>query len=274
MKGGWAWESYSTAGRPAFRFYVTGVGSISVGAVYTNNGHSYTVAETNITSGAGSILCHVTNAGNTPSSSGVLTRTSGSGDATVTFTSNEADSANPFWDGNKVSFIPFANAYCGGQIDVMYSLLTWNSRSPFMTDFTFDKAQIRIILNALKSEFPAAKFRIMGVQLPSINGGMGANYGATGSMYANGYGMYVTALNMNKAYQELANETAYQSWVQFINVSAQFDVENNMPESLVPVNTRNTNTERRGTNGVHPSNQGYHQIADAAYRNYICSILQ
>lgn len=45
----------------------------------------------------------------------------------------------------------------------------------------------------------------MGVQVPSVRGGMSA-YGATGSSYADGYGMIVIALNMNKFYQEFANE--------------------------------------------------------------------
>ena len=114
----------------------------------------------------------------------------------------------------------------------------------------------------------------MGVQVPSINGGMGANYGATGSGYADGYGMIETALNMNKAYQDFANTDEYSSFVEFINVSSQFDSENNMPQAPHAVNTRNTETEMRGTNGVHPAESGYYQIGDIVYRNVVKEFCQ
>ena len=51
-----------------------------------------------------------------------------------------------------------------------------------------------------------------------------------------------------------------------VNVSGQFDTENNMQKGTRPVNTRNSETEIYGTNGVHPATSGYLQIADAAYR--------
>ena len=39
-----------------------------------------------------------------------------------------------------------------------------------------------------------------------------------------------------------------------------------MPETATQVNTRNAKTEERGTNGVHPDQTGYLQIADVIYR--------
>ena len=88
------------------------------------------------------------------------------------------------------------------------------------------------------------------------------------------YGMVVAAFNQNKAYQELANEVAYSSFDEFVNISSQFDSENNMPETDVPVNTRNAKTEKRGTNGVHPATEGYYQIADVVYRNFVANFCQ
>ena len=113
----------------------------------------------------------------------------------------------------------------------------------------------------------------MGVPLPSQNGGMGMNYGATGD-YSDTYGMTVTALNMNKAYQDFANHPDFSSFVEFLGVASQFDSENNMPENDAPVNTRSTKTEKRGTNGVHPADAGYHQIADVVYRNVVATVIQ
>jgi lysophospholipase L1-like esterase len=73
-------------------------------------------------------------------------------------------------------------------------------------------------------------------------------------------------MNMNLAYQAMANEDEFKDFVEFINISGQFDSENNMPRQSKPVNTRCSLTEQVGINGVHPSNDGYYQIGDAAYR--------
>ncbi len=78
----------------------------------------------------------------------------------------------------------------------------------------------------------------MGIQIPSLNGGIGASYGATGTGYADQYGLVRTVFNMNKAYQDWCNESAYSSFLEFVNISTQFDSENNMPSSDVPVNSK------------------------------------
>ena len=270
--GGWKWDSYTTAGTPAFRFQVSGVSSLSMGAVYTNNGHSYTIIEINVTDGSGNILCSASAASQTPTSSGTLTKSSGNGDATINFSSYTADSQNPLWDydNNKMTFVDYANRYCDGQIDYVYVLLTWNGLAPRKTDFSDIIANARIFANTLHSEFPNAKMKVMGVEIPSLNGGIGANYGAIGVGYADEYGMVLTAFNMNKAYQDFANETAFSSFVEFVNVSAEFDTEYNMKYENKAVNTRNSAiTEMVGTNGVHPANSGYLQIADVVFRNLI-----
>lgn len=115
----------------------------------------------------------------------------------------------------------------------------------------------------------------MGVQVPSVRGGMGANYDATGTSYADGYGMVVTALNQNDAYQEFANRPEYSGFVEFVNVSAEFDTEYNMPHAERAVNTRNTVvTEWVDTNGVHPDNNGYLSIGDVCYRNFVANFCQ
>lgn len=275
--GGWTWESYTQQGRPAYRFQVTGVTSLSVGAVYTNNGNTFTVMEVNVTDGTGNILCSVTALTPAPSASGTLTKSSGTGDATITYTSVARDTQNPLWDwdNNKMSFIPYANAVAGGKIDVVYTLLSWNEQTPGRTDFTSVLNQIKIFADTLHAEFPNAKLKIMGVQVPSVRGGMGANYGATGTSYADGYGMVVTALNQNDAYQEFANRPEYSGFVEFVNVSAEFDTEYNMPHVERAVNTRNTRvTEWGDTNGVHPDNNGYLSIGDVCYRNFVANFCQ
>lgn len=270
--GGWTWYNYIIAGENWWKVTVNGVTSISFGAVYKDsNNNSFEVREVNITGGSGYISLR--NVSGTATPTGTLTRTSGSGDATVVIISAVSDEANPFWSNGGIDFTTYANNYAGGQIDVFYMLTNWNGLSPNQTDFSSFKATVRTFINAFHAQFPNAKFKILGAQLPSLNGGMGENYGANGG-YADMYGMVVTIFNQNKAYQELANETAYSSFVEFVNVSAQFDSENNMQEADKAVNLRATKSEKVGTNGVHPELSGYLQIADVVYRNFVANFCQ
>ena len=273
--GGWTWKSYTQQGKPAYRFQVSGVSSLTVGAVYTNNGNTFTIREVNVTAGSGNVLCSVDSLTPAPASSGILTKTDGTGDSAITYTSVAEDSQNPLWDveNDKMSFIPYANSVSDGRIDVVYTLLSWNSQTPGKTDFTDVLSDVETFADTLHAEFPAAKLKIMGLQVPSVRGGMGANYGATGTGYADGYGMVITALNLNKAYQDFANRPGYADFVEFVNVSSQFDTEYNMPHNAeVDVNTRNADVkEWRDTNGVHPATQGYDQIADVVYRNFVAN---
>lgn len=271
--GGWTWGSYLIKGANAFRFQVSGVTSIPFRSVYSNNGHQYTVQEVNITGGSGNILCSVASASDIPTSSGTLTRVSGGGDATITFSQVEADSQNPLWDlqNNKMSFVPYANEYCNGSIDAIYILLTWNGLTPFKDDFATIIANVKTFADTLHSEFSSAKLKIMGIQMPNQKDMHG--YGANGG-YSDKYGMTYTAMMLNKAYQEFANQEAYSSWVEYVAVAPQFDSEYNMQMTEKAVNTRNTETEIVGNNGVHPAYSGYMQIADAAYRNIIAEFCQ
>ena len=272
--GGWTWKDYTTKGRNAYRFEVSGVTSLSINAKYEHNGNTFTVMEVNVTGGSGNILCSVDSLTPAPSASGTLSKLSGNGDDSISFSSYSQDSANPLWDyeNNKMTFIPYANKYADGNLDIVYTLLSWNGLSAGMTDFPTILSMVKTFADTLHAEFPDAKLKIMGLQVPSVNGGMGANYGATGKSYADGYGMVVTALNMNQAYQDFANQDNYKSFVEFVNISSQFDSEYNMPYSDSKVNKRSTLTEKRGTNGVHPSNDGYMQIADVVYRNLMASL--
>lgn len=268
--GGWGWSTYAKEGDPAFRFQVTGVTSIVKGAVYSNNGFQYTVMENNTTGGVGNILCSTSAATNVPSASGTLTKVSGSGDATITFASASADQQNPLWDGSKISFANYVSELGESGLDCVFILLGWNDIRPEQTDFSAIRTSIVAILSALHTDYPQAKAVLMGLQVPSLNGGMGANYGANGG-YANLYGMIRAAFNYNKFLRELSEEDGYSSFVHYADVACEFDSENNMPQACVQVNTRNSVTEMRGTNGVHPSNDGQHQIADVAYRWFVAN---
>jgi hypothetical protein len=286
--GGWQWSSYATAGRTAYRFFVSDVTSISHNAIYSNNGSKFRVIEINVTEGTGNILCDLYQGTNAPQASGTLVLQSGVGDANISYSSSEQAPGNPFWDdsNNKLTFIPYADEYCNGSIDVIYAQLGVNGLNVNKTDFSETIGYVKTFASTLHSEFPNAKLKIVGTVAISFNGGAGANEGATGVGYADQLGIFYAMLNYNAAMQELANSTeltddtidqnpvAYNTFIEYVDVISQIDCENNMPQNTFPVNTRNPKTETRDTNEVHPSIYGNYQLADAVYRNFIAEFCQ
>ncbi|NET30702.1 MAG: hypothetical protein F6K19_01695 [Cyanothece sp. SIO1E1] len=184
---------------------------------------------------------------------------------------------NPFWVGGGVDFSAwFGNEGFSGNIDVVYTLLTWNGLAAYRRD-TADHASLRAqaetFLDNLIAEYPNVKVHIMGIPLPSVLGGLGID-GANGLAYANYYGLVQTVMGLNLLYKEIAQDPSYTSNVTFINLSGQVDVDFNFSESAVAVNSRNSTTERRQTNNVHPNTSGYNQIADAVYRHFVNTYCQ
>lgn len=278
--GGWTWANYLAKGTGgAFRFYVSGVSSLSIGATYTNNGHTYTIQEINVTGDSGNIRCTTSSNANTPTASGTLTKATGDGDATITFSTYETENANPLWDdaNNKMSFVPYVQDCGASTIDAVYVLLSWNGQSAWKTysvdDVTGHIADAKTFARTLHTEYPSAKLFIMGLQMPSETGGLGYNYGASGG-YIDGYGLKQCALNYNKALQDLCNLDEFSPYCEFVAVAPQFDTLYNMPSRAESVNIRNSVTEMLGRNGVHPSDAGYFQIADAVYRSIVANFCQ
>jgi hypothetical protein len=281
--GGWKWEDYET-NLSGFRFQVTGVNALNNGDSYTCNGSTFTLSENNTTAGAGEVMM-IRIAGNSnPPASGTLQRVSGAGDETITFTSWAEDVGNPLWDStnNKMSFIPYANAYSDGKIDVVYVPLGGNSVQAWQTNFTTMKTAVKKFVDTLHAEFPNAKCKIVGLEIPSVRGGAGWNV-ATGERLSDQYGMTNGVMNMNMFYQNFANSTeisgtsgdAYDTFVEYVDIASQFDTEYNMQHEMADVNTRNsTDKEWMDTNQLHPADCGYMQIADVIYRNFVANYCQ
>jgi lysophospholipase L1-like esterase len=185
-------------------------------------------------------------------------------------------STSPFYDEElgDISFSSYCEKNGFDGIDVVYILLTWNGQgTPYKTDYAVDKGHFvyaKKLIDRLHEDYPEAIVRCMGIQMPSQNGGMGENYGAYGG-YSDDYGMLVTAMNYNAALEDFCQLPEYKDFVKYVDIAGQFDTDYNMPSTDKPVNNRNDITETVGTNGVHPSVNGYYQIADAVFRS-LCEV--
>ena len=126
----------------------------------------------------------------------------------------------------------------------------------------------KAFVDIIHAQLPETKVIIMGLMTPSIIGGCGANYGAV-RPYCDSYGIAVYVMELNKQYEAWTKEDGYKDFMGFVNISGQFDAENGYPAVEKPVNIRNLKTEMIGTNGIHPTDDGYMQVADAAFRNMV-----
>lgn len=205
-----------------------------------------------------------TSASGTLPSSGTLTWSAdGVHHTDIVYTSSEQASGNPFWN-ESVSKVDFAN-YVSNQgktsLDYVYVLLGWNSYG--IPIYTY-KQQVKTFIDNVLASFPNCKIVLLGLEIPSQDG-LASNYGASGS-YSNYHNLMNYVWALNELYTIISDE--YDN-VSFINICGQFDTENNMSTGTRPVNTRNSKTETYQTNGLHPTQNGYYQIADSCYRDFV-----
>lgn len=269
---GWTWNSYISSAIKAIRFYVSGVSSLNFEAVYQDsNGCKYNISEINVTNGTGNIRCIyiMGSATTTPPTSGTLTRISGSGDATITYSSIDVEEFAPFVVDGTVDFTNYVDEYCNGTVDyVLFSLGTnviVNSNAEFSTIKDTMLSQMNTLIGTLHEQYPSAVVLLCTLQKGSLCGGFGNNFGTAYNANSEFYNNKVYQLN--DAYLEFASSRSY---VHLVDVSAEFDTLYDYPHTMKAVNTRDaTNTEMVDTNFGHPSTIGYMQMADAMYRAFI-----
>ena len=280
--GGWSYTNYTSQGSRAVRFQVTNAQSITVkdliriGATNSYGYYQFEVTEVNVTNGTGNIRAVFSYT--TPYSSNFLNEVSASGNLTNannsvvgSYLSFTEEFYQPFWNStaNQFDIKTYVNDYCGNKVDYIFILLGINSlynTKPFASvDSVLDSC--KNLLRKIHTDLPNTKILLSTNNLISQNGGLGFNYNA--QTY---FGQYdVTVINhlifdMNKAYYTLETDTEFMQYVEIVNTHAQFDADNAFPTIIKNVNTRSGETESVGTNGVHPTNNGYWQIADAEFR--------
>ncbi len=267
--GGWTFASYNTENkRDGFMWITTanhGKTDDDQHSVYADaNGKQWKIE----TIEAGRIkMIRISSSGTLPTS-GTLTWVSGGVNTpNIVYTASEQASGNPFWNENtgSVDFLNYVQSQGKTTLDYLYVLLGWNSIS-LSDDGTI--SDVQTFINNVHTGFPDCKIVLLGLEMPAYDG-LGANYGA------NAVWTYYNAMNhvirLNRLYKEIANATEN---VSFVQVSGQFDTEHNMITAERTVNVRNSTTEKYQSNGVHPAVNGYYQIADACYRDFIHKIQQ
>lgn len=207
-------------------------------------------------------ILNVSGSPSTFPSTGTLTWVSGGTNHNdIVYTASANSAGNPFWNSatNRVDFANYASSLGVSSIDYVYVLLGWNSAGTKEADY---KAMAQTFIDNVHASFPNAEIVLIGLEIPARDG-LANNYGAKG-IYSQYFALMQYVFSLDKCYADLASDNTN---VSSINLSGQFDTEYNMRTATRQVNTRNSATETYQSNGVHPANSGYMQIADAVYRD-------
>lgn len=261
--GGWTFRSYNTENVSENSKVITCSHDKTQDdqhSIYKASNNSTWKLET-IENGQIKIL-NVSGSPSTFPSTGSLTWVSGGTNHNdIVYTASANSAGNPFWDSatGKVDFATYASNLGASSIDYVYVLLGWNSAGTREADY---KAMAQTFIDNVHASFPNAEIVLIGLEIPARNG-LANNYGATG-IYSQYFALMQYVFSLDKWYADLASDNAN---VSSINLSGQFDTEYNMQTATRQVNTRNSATETYQSNGVHPANSGYMQIADAVYRD-------
>lgn len=285
--GGWSWGTYTGRnGMAGARLTVTGITDVrlNLDCRYQIEGFTqqFYITEINASDGSGYLFAAFYGKGDIYNNhelmptSGVMRKITGEGQEEINFSSSQVESYQPFWNYDTDSFdiISYVNNYCGGHLEILCVQLGINSiigANPFTTDFEAGVfAEAKNFIDLVHSQLPNTKIFIATLPLPSQNGGLGSNYPA-----GNASGSYLTTSwnykvhKVNELYRSLLEDENYNTFVSVIDVCSEMDSDNNYPYSDRQLNTRSTKTEQVGNNGVHPSNDGYWQIADTWFRAVI-----
>lgn len=268
-RGGWTVNDYATVGRTYYKFTVSGVlvAPAINSTVYTNNGGTFTVQEVSLSGGSGFFVCSYT--GFAPAASGTLTKTFGTGDATVAFSAFEPVTQNPFWIADSVNFGQYLTNNGYAAPDWVLIALGINDAFGQTTDdgasATADAAFAKLdtLIASIKAADANTKVGLMVPTPPA------ASQDAFGSNYAAGQTAWRDRRNILIWGRQLITKYSGQEAgrIYVVPSNLALDTVNNYPRTAAsPVNARNSSiTVQRQSNGVHPDTSGYQQIGDAVW---------
>lgn len=197
----------------------------------------------------------------------------------IEFTSSSNAGGTPFMnpETGKIDFTDYCQRNNIDTIDAVYIFLGTNGlmSTEAMSHTREEYCQLIVnkgkkLVGYIKEAFPNVKVKIMGLPLGSLRGGVGANYGAALPL-TDSYEIMHYRKELDLAYEAWCLEDGYKDFMEFINISGQFDAEHAYPHKEKPVNTRSEITEWMDIDGAHPTMNGYYQFSDAVYRNIVAS---
>lgn len=274
-RGGWKISDYATVGRTFYAFTVSGVVTSPAinSTVYTNNSSTFTVQEVDITAGSGTIICERSAGTNAPSASGTLTKSSGTGDATIAFSASSTVSGNPFWIGGALDYPQYLTNNSLATPDWVLIHLGINDVFNYVSDATVIAAataafaNLDLLITSIKAAGAGVKVGLMIPTPPASQDGFAASYGT-------GQPAWRDKRNIMLWAQELITKYTGQeaSRIYLVPSNTALDVENGYPlAASAPVNSRSSVMVQRQNNGVHPDTSGYQQIGDCLWAFLKCN---
>ena len=274
-RGGWSINDYSTVGRTFYSFTVSGVVTSPLinSTEYTNNGSTFRVQELALVAGSGTIICERTAGTNAPSASGTLTKSSGTGDATISFSASGTVSGNPFWIGGALNYPQYLTNNSLATPDWVVIHLGINDAFGYTTDATVVAAAIAAFVNldllitSIKAAGAGVKVALMIPTPPASQDGFAASYGTGQTAWRNKRNIMLWAKELITKYTGQEASRIY-----LVPSNTALDVVNGYPLlTAAPVNSRSSITVQRQSNGVHPDTSGYQQIGDALWAFLKCN---
>ncbi len=267
---GWSIPDYTTFGRTYyFQFSVNGVSTPPTSdSSYTNNGSTFLVEYAQVSGGTGVIKMYRVSGTNPPSASGTLTKTSGTGDATITFTSSANVPGNPFWINSQVDFSGYLTQFSYPYMDWVIIQLGINDVFGQGTDegavglATSYFNNLDVLIASIKASNAGTKVALMIPSPPSYDQdsfALSEGFSTTRYRFKRNILLWAKTLIARYSGQEAAR-------IYVVPSNLNLDVVNNMSRtSSSPVNSRSTVNVARQNNGVHPATEGYRQLGDAVW---------
>ena len=274
-RGGWKISDYATVGRTFYSFTVSGIVTTPAinSTVYTNNGSTFLVQETDLTAGSGTIICERTVGTNAPSASGTLTKSSGTGDATISFSAYSTVSGNPFWISGALNYPQYLTNNSLAIPDWVLIHLGINDAFSYTTDATVIAAAIAAFVNldllitSIKAAGAGVKVGLMIPTPPASQDGFAASYGSGQTAWRDKRNIMLWAKELITKYTGQEASRIY-----LVPTNTALDVVNGYPLlAAAPVNSRSSVTIQRQSNGVHPDTSGYQQIGDCLWAFLKCN---
>jgi lysophospholipase L1-like esterase len=274
-RGGWSINDYSTAGRTFYSFTVSGVVTSPLinSTVYTNNGSTFKVQELSLVAGSGTIICERTAGTNAPSASGTLTKSSGTGDATIAFSSSSAVSGNPFWISGALNYAQYLTNNSLATPDWVVIHLGINDAFSYTTDEAVIAAAVAaftnldLLITSIKAAGAGVKVGLMIPTPPASQDGFAAAYGAGQTAWRDKRNIMLWAKTLIERYTGQEASRIY-----LVPTNTALDVVNGYTlATSAPVNSRSSVMIQRQSNGVHPDTGGYQQIGDALWAFLKCN---